>query len=473
MDAILGLVSGSTFNDESWNTRTTRRKIAHDYPNGEFPLTALLSMMETDWTDSAEFGHYEKVWAEPDSAIATFDPGGGGSALPFTATGGWVSKGATFNVAVGDVIRIKVDDKTQFHVHDQIFIELVPLNAGGTVDLQLIVTEILSSAQAIEARAIMAATAVVNSTNAYDATPTAGPVDAPMSVIGSAMAEGTGTRSGIIIPPFKVENFTQIFKDGFSITGTAGTTPTDWDKTGSYREAANDNLLKHMTNLEKAFIFGTKSVEYDMVDDDGEIVPRRTTGGVIWHLQQYEAANAPWRGGTGAPALTANTDDEKRIINGNGATGLTWEFFAHVFLERLFRVTHNKAYEKICVCGSGFIGAINAFFENNRLTTYKNMKAETVYGMNIHTWESPFGVVHFKTHPLFNRVARRRYDALFLDVNQMKYRPKRNRDTRRYKNLQGNAQDKRKDQWLTEAGLEMWFPQSCAYVRNMQKITAE
>jgi hypothetical protein len=58
--SILGLVSGKTFTDNSFHNRNNRRRIFHDYPVGQFPLTGLLSLMDTEVTDSFEVGWWEK-----------------------------------------------------------------------------------------------------------------------------------------------------------------------------------------------------------------------------------------------------------------------------------------------------------------------------------------------------------------------------------------------------------------------------
>ena len=41
------------------------------------------------------------------------------------------------------------------------------------------------------------------------------------------------------------------------------------------------------------------------------------------------------------------------------------------------------------------------------------------------------------------------------------------RDTELLKNRQNNDEDLRKDEWLTEAGLELRFPESHMYLQNV------
>jgi hypothetical protein len=57
--------------------------------------------------------------------------------------------------------------------------------------------------------------------------------------------------------------------------------------------------------------------------------------------------------------------------------------------------------------------------------------------------------------------------ALFLDLGNLKYRPLSDSDTVFLKGRQANDRDARKDEWLTEAGLELRFPESCMYIKGV------
>jgi hypothetical protein len=295
---------------------------------------------------------------------------------------------------------------------------------------------------------------------------TKGPVGCTVMVIGNAVGEGASALTGRFYPPIRQTNYTQIFRNAFSFTRSSMKQPTEFDKTGIYREKAEDNLRAHMVEMEMAFLFGARRVEN--VVENGETVPRRQTAGVLWFLEQWEAANSIYRGGSGAPALTANTDDQKRIITAASSTMTMKEF--NGFLERAFRTTNDKAFEKLFLCGSGFLGAINALLET-KAQLNKDFSVQKVYGMNVVTWETAFGTVHFKTHPLFSRQPALRYNGLLLDVQNLKYRALNDSDTTLLENRQANDFDGRKDEWVTEAGLEVNLPESCMYIKDLQTLT--
>lgn len=454
MAAILGLVSGKTFTDKSFHNRNNRRRIFHDYPVGQFPLTGLLSLMDTEETDSSEFGWYEKRFETPETTVA--------AGASFTNTSN-VSLGATATLAAGTTYRVIVASTAEFQARQQIWIPDLYVSAGVFTEVKGVITQIVSST-VIEFTASQATGAIVNS----GSSPT-GVGGCSVFVIGNAYGEGATSGSGRLYPPINVTNYTQIFRNAFSFTRSAIKSPTNFDKTGIYREKAEDNLRSHMVEMEMAFLFGAKRTEN--VTEGGETVPRRLTGGIIHFLEQWEAADSVYRGGSGAAALTANTSDGKRIINtgteGGGTAGtMKWSDF-NKYLERAFRTTNDKSFEKLFLCGSGMLAAVNAALESKGQLN-KDYGVQKAYGMNVVTWETPFGTVHFKTHPLFSRQANLRYNGLLLDVQNLKFRALNDSDTTLLSRRQAPDFDGRKDEWITEAGLEVNFPESHMYFKNMQ-----
>lgn len=454
MAAILGLVSGKTFTDNNFHNRNNRRRIFHDYPVGQFPLTGLLSLMDTEETDSFEFGWYEKRFESPETTVVT-------GTLPFQASGGANTLGGTPTLAAGTIYRVLVANSGDFLVRNQIMLSDFPVT-GGTATIKGVVTSVGTGW--IEFQASQATAAVLNNTSTYASGN--GPVGGPVIVTGNAVGEGALSGSGRFYPPINTSNFTQIFRNAFSFTRSSMKQPTNFDKTGVYKEKAADNLRSHMVEMEMAFLFGAKRV--DNVVENGETVPRRQTGGVLYFLEQWERADSIYRGGAGAPAITANSDDQKRILQAPSAA-FTWAQF-NAYLERAFRTTNDKSFEKLFLCGSGFLAAVNTALEA-KATLNKDFGVQKIYGMSVVTWETPFGTVHFKTHPLFSRQTNLRYNGLLLDVQNLKYRALNDSDTTLLTNRQLPDFDGRKDEWITEAGLELNFPESCMYMKNMQTLS--
>lgn len=463
--AILGLVSGKTFTDNAFHNRNNRRRIFHDYPVGQFPLTGLLSLMDTEETDSFEFGWWEKRFKTPATTVAA---AGGALTLPFGNAAGNANLAATVILAAGALYTVCVTDPGDFLVRNQIWIQDVPLSNTTFTQVKGVITAV--AANVVTFQCSETTGTILNSINLTTGG-TKGPVGANMIVIGNASQEGASSLSGRMYPPSYASNYTQIFRNAFNFTRNALKTPTTFDKTGLYRETAEDNLRAHMVEMEMAFLFGTKRVDNVVDPITGDTTPRRQTGGVIWFLEQWEAANSIYRGGVGAPAITTDATDEKRIISaGSAGTAGTMNWTdLNKYLERAFRCTNNKSFEKIFMCGSGFLGAINTALEN-RSQLNKDYGVQKVYGMNVVTWETTFGTVHFKTHPLFSNNSYTRNNGLLLDVQNLKYRAYNDSDTTLLPNRQPRDYDGRKDEWLTEAGLEVNMPESCMYIKNLQNI---
>ncbi len=276
-------------------------------------------------------------------------------------------------------------------------------------------------------------------------------------VIGNAATEGqVGAALAPYVTPTPITNYTQIFRTPFQFTGTVLKTGMKFDKTGPYRDKAKDATIQHAEEMEKAYLFGRKSLY-----TGGSGLPMRTTGGVLWYLSQWEAGTT-----YGNTAATLDTDDNKRIIsNVAGSLSLTQ---LNGFMERLFRVTSNRAQEKLVLCGSGFLAALNDMFVGKGILKI-NQDAKETFGWDIVSHLLPWGTVHYKTHPLFTQNPSLRYSALYLDVWNLIYRYMDGRDTTLLKWRQPNNADYREDEWFGEAGLELRFPESHMFIGNFRQ----
>ncbi len=458
MSRILGLVSSATLGDNGFRGQNHRREIFYNYPTGGAPLMGLLSLMDADDTDQPEFSWHEK---RHKPILASLQANGG--VAPFRTSGGDVSAGSPLSFAAGTSYRAYVSTTEGFLVGHTIKVRNLPVNGGGVIDVSGIVTEIVS-ANKLEFECLEASASVLNTAVGTVALGT-GAIGGELFVTGFAAAEGTGSTNASWTPPIILSNYTQIFKKAFSFTGTSIKNPASFDKTGIYKDKARETSLEHAIEMELETFFGVKRVTTEI--DDGEEVPRRHMGGILHFMKAWEAADSAYRGGTGAAAITANSDDDKRIINA-GLTGSITYTQWKTYMERLFRVTNNKAQEKLCLCGNGHLMAINDLIEN-KVVINKNMPSESTYGMNVLTIETPFGTVHYKTHPLFSQRPGLMNSAFYLDVQNLRYRPMTDRDTGIRPLVE--TKDRIKHEWLTEMGLEVRYPESHMFMDNVRTIT--
>jgi hypothetical protein len=444
MSTILGLLNTESSGLERFGN--FRRAVFYNFPNGAAPLLALLSMLKEESTNDPQFTIYEKRLAEQRTTTASANAAGpfttGGSGTDLTVAGS--------NIAINDSVRIKVADSSVFRVGHVVKVAIVPNGAASaTMDLTFVLTSI-PSATTIEGRALEAYTSVSNDTDANSL---------DVLVIGNAATEGqVGAALAPYTTPTPITNYTQIFRTPFQFTGTVLKMGLKYDKTGPYRDKAKDATIQHAEEAEKSFLFGTKSLY-----TGGSGLPMRTMGGVEWFLRQWEAGTT-----YGNTAATADSDDNKRIItNTTGALTITQ---LNAYMERLFRVTSNRAQEKLVLCGSGYLAAINDLFVGKGVLQI-NQEAKQTFGWDIVSHLLPWGTVHYKTHPLFSQNPTLRYSALYLDVWNLIYRYMDGRDTQLLKMRQPNNADYREDEWFGECGLELRFPESHMFIKNFRTAT--
>jgi hypothetical protein len=404
-------------------------------------------MLKEESTNDPEFSIYEKRMPEQRTLTDSANAAG-----PFTTAGGDVDKTvAGFNIAANDAARIHMLDTSAFRVGHIIQLQPVPNGAASALfSLKGIVTSIVSAVK-LEVRWLEAYTSVSNDTDANAI---------EVLVIGNAASEA---QVGAALAPYQVptnfKNYTQIFRTPFQFSGTVLKTGLKFDRTGPYKDKAKDATLQNAIEMEKSFLFGVQQQYIDPTTG----LPTRLTGGIEWYLRQWELGSV-----YGNTAATVDSDDNKRIItNSSGAMSLATY---NDYMERLFRVTSNKAQEKLVLCGSGFLSRLNTMFVGKGILKI-NQEVKEQFGWDIVSHLLPWGTVHYKTHPLFTQNATLRSSAMFLDVWNLIYRYMDGRDTTLLKMRQPNNADYREDEWLGECGLELRFPESHMFIKNFLTVT--
>jgi hypothetical protein len=437
----------STANIQGYWSLNSRRKVFYQYPTGAAPLMGLLSLLPSEDTDKDQFG-----WWEQRFPVQRTQTAASGTAPFLTAAGGTFADGSNF---VADTeYRVNVLSTAEFKPTHQILISNVALsNAGSYVDVQGIVTQVNSATQ-LTFRPLAAATSVDNATTDNNSK--------YVKIIGTANQQGARSGVGILTYPVNPTNYTQIFRTAFSVTRTALKAGLVYDRSGVYKTKVKDNGLRHMIEMEKAHLWGQRSTRLVADPETGEQTPENTMGGVQWFLQQWEAANSVYRGGSGAPAVTLNTDPDKRIIDlrGSAGTGTLSTSAYNGYIARLFKKTSDSAYEKLCLCGGTFLETINSLFEKNITRSAAVSDKNRNWEFQVHSHTTLRGTVHYAVHPLFDEDPEWAASAMFLDLGLLRERPLSGSDTTFLKGRQENDRDARKDEWISELGLELQFPEA-------------
>lgn len=440
----------STDNTVGNRSLKSRRKIFWQYPSGAAPLMGLLSYLPSEDTDKVEFGQFERRFpTQKTTTVAS------GTAPFLNGDGSAFADDATMTANVEYIVRVLTT--AEFKPTHVIELREIAAAAGAATPTSIkgTVTVVNSSANQITFRPYSTITGVNNAATDNNGKSAV--------IIGTANPEGGRSGSGITVAPINPTNYTQIFRAAFAISRTALKGGLDYDKSGPYKTLRFENGLRYMMEMEKAAIFGQKHTVNVTDPDTGESMPETKTGGVIYHLEQWEAANSIYRGGTGAAAVTSNADNDKRIIDVGGS--LT-KSDLNTYLSRLFKKTNDKSYEKLCLCGGKFLETINTLYDRQVVKNVMLEEKSTNAKFIVHSLETLRGTVHFKTHPILDNDTDTDDWGLFMDLGNISWRPLSDSDTTFLKGRQETDRDGRKDEWIGEGGLQCLFPESHMLIQN-------
>lgn len=417
--AFLGMRgTGDWATDE--RPKNWRQGILYQYPNGDVPLTALLSKLKERRVDDPEFNWWTK--GLPAQAATVTNVYTDAALTTAYTTGG----------AAGDTLYINTSAAAttqEFRVGHQV---LLRNTANYLDDCNAKVTSVtVNGASSVVAAKLLEA----------DPT-TTGIADCNrLLVIGNINAEGAVMPDNVAYDPTKYTNYTQIFRTPLSITRTAQRTRLR--TSDAYKEAKREALELHGVEIEKAFLWG---IGTEGVGSNGK--PERTTEGLIPFVRTYGVSDD----------FSLNTDYSGEAWLDAGETWLDEQ------LEEMFRYGSD---ERMAYCGSGVILAINKLVKE-----YGNFDftPKTVsYGINVMQWTTPFGVIMLKRHPLFSFEATNRNSLIAFEPKNLIYAYID--DTTFYaddekQNTGRNHIDGREEEFLTECGLEFHHPNTCAFLNG-------
>lgn len=248
--------------------------------------------------------------------------------------------------------------------------------------------------------------------------------------VGSAHAEGSGAPNVVSNNPTKFTNYTQIFKTAYEVTETAKST---YFRTGD--PLKNDQIRKsfvHAEKIEQAFLWGLAS---ETTGSNGQ--PERTTAGlrklVTSNIKVYSAD----------PTIDSFIEDLSPVFDYEAGSA---------------------GDERIVYAGNGAINFLNKLIASDTSTRINYDGQIEVYGQKLRKFTIPQGSFAIKSHPLMNVHPLYTYSMFVINPSGLIYRPLKNRDTKIQKNIQANDEDKQKDQWITECGLELHYERTFAYI---------
>jgi len=396
-----------------------RDQILYLYPDGDAPLTAMLSKLKSEKTDSPEFYWWTKTLSSVGvdvlgiytDAVMTVAYAGGG------ATGNTVY----VNLSAADVVRFRPGHQVLFRY-----------SSDSTLDLVGKVTS-RNENGANSSIGVLLLEDDDNSTQGKDLSD----VDR-LLVIGNINSEGAEMPQSVAQDPIKMYNFTQIWRTPLELTRTALRTRL---RTGEqYQQAKAEALEQHSIEMEMSMLFGIRT---ERTGDNGK--PERTTMGLIPGVR------------SGAPGNIL----DYRLDSDYSAD--TWITSGEVWLDDAFRrlSLYGSMDRKVCFCGAGALHGIMRLAKNGGQINLQ--PGDMGYGIKTMEWITPFGSLQLKTHPLFNHEETLQNAMLFFEPKNLNQQVIDDTDfygDGEKQNTGHNRIDGIKEEYLTELGLEYHFPET-------------
>ena len=273
--------------------------------------------------------------------------------------------------------------------------------------------------------------------------------DAKAQIVGSAFAEGTTDPEGWKDEFYDREGYTQIFKTAISLFSGTSLATRYRGVSNEYKRVWQEKLMEHKMDLEHAMMFGIGS------DDSTATGPVRRTWGIVPYTEAYgKIKNFTYASSSYDDFIDA-MEDVFSPESGNSGNKL-------VLASRKVLSYFNK------LGGSSFLGntmalghtATTSGGSNGYSVDIQNVKGS--FGHNVTRVNTLYGDLHLVEQPLFRNMWEDY--AIMVDLKNVAYRPLAangtSRDTHIITNVQNNNVDGRKDQILTEAGLEISLPET-------------
>lgn len=408
MSGIAGLRgTGDWGTDE--RPKDFRESILFFSPNGDSPIFALTSKAGKKSVSDPEYAW----WAEANTVIRLQVNGALTSGDTTVAVDTPDPTATTMSALYGTATHLKAGDLLLVEKADQ-----------ATFDNELVMVDTVLSDTSFTIKRAQGGTSAASIAD-----------DSFLTLIGSSYAEGTAAPRATSKNPVKFNNYIQIFKDSYEITGTADNTTA---RTGSaWSNDKKRKLFKHAADIEWAIMFGRKN---ESTGDNGK--PIRFMSGL---REQIPAANTTVFGAavTAATFLNAVTPVFDFDLGG-GDTRMG-------FCGNTARIEMGKVIQ-------GTTGI--------RMELGSTIK---VFGLAFQEFITPMGRVLMKSHPLLSRHPRYSKSMFLVDFAAVKYVTQKGRpDGKTYDDVQAKDEDVRRGYIQSDCSLMVdGGGLTCGYLGNI------
>jgi hypothetical protein len=260
--------------------------------------------------------------------------------------------------------------------------------------------------------------------------------------IGNAHEEASGLPVAVTQQGHPRLNYTQIFRNGWAISGTAKAISFN---TGSkLAKNRRDCASYHAEDQERAFIWGRKHIG----TFNGKQF--RLTDGIVAQIEQY--------GGYVMSAASGGTP-------GN----LSYADYSNQFLMNVFsKNVKGQPNERIQIGGNGILKAINQMAVADGILNMTT--SDQKFGLAITTIVSPWGTLKHMTHPLMNESPLWTKESYVIHPGAIARRVLRDTNEEGYDANGLRIQGKDADEGVitTEAGVAVKAASTMGIMRNVQ-----
>ena len=278
---------------------------------------------------------------------------------------------------------------------------------------------------------------------------------ANLQLIGSSFGEGTGAPTGWEDQLYDREGYCQIFKTAMNLFSNTSMATRYRGKSNEFQRIWTDKLMEHKMDIEHAMLFGIGTAAGGAaggtVDEQGvTTAPTRYSHGIVPYAESLGKVYTMSYASSGYDAFLDAMEDFFAPESGNSGNKLV--------------LASRKVITYLNKLGSG------SFLNNSVGTSQYNLDVQQIkgaFGHQVTVVNTIFGNLHFVAEPLL-RGPWEDY-CVAVDMKNVAYRPLVgngiSRDTFIETNIQGNDIDGRKDQIITEAGLEISLPETHAVLK--------